>query len=135
MSTEMENSHRFHSNFHFAPFSTVLQNIKCYFFKFGYILRYKLSKMQIFCLDNWRHFFPLRKSVRHVALKWANIAWRQQMTTLNLLQKHFKQLWHYTVSDWYLLHTAAISNQMKYYLTINRGTFLEMQYGFYRYAL
>ena len=35
-------------NFHFAPSSTVLQNIKCYFFKFGYVLRYKLSKMQIF---------------------------------------------------------------------------------------
>ena len=56
-----ENSHCFRPNFHFAPSSTVLQNIKCYFFKFGYILWYKLSKMQIFCLNNWRHFFCKEK--------------------------------------------------------------------------
>ena len=33
------------------------------------------------------------------------------------------------------LDIAAISNQIKYYLTTNRGSFLEMQCGFYRYAL
>ena len=33
------------------------------------------------------------------------------------------------------LGAAAISNQIKYYFTTNRGKFLEMQYGFYRYAL
>ena len=33
------------------------------------------------------------------------------------------------------LDTAAISNQIKYYLTTNRGNFLEMQCDFYRYAL
>ena len=33
------------------------------------------------------------------------------------------------------LDTAAISNQIKYYLTTNRWNFLEMQCGFYRYAL
>ena len=33
------------------------------------------------------------------------------------------------------LDTTAISNQIKYYLTTNGGNFLEMQYGFYRYAL
>ena len=66
VSTELENSHCFRPNYHFAPFSTALQNIKCYLFKCGYILRYKLSKMHIFCLDNWRQFFPLRKSIRHL---------------------------------------------------------------------
>ena len=30
---------------------------------------------------------------------------------------------------------TAISNQIKYYLTANRGNFLEMHYGFYWYAL
>ena len=53
----MENSHCFHPNYHSDPFSTVLQKIKCYFFGCGYIIRYKLSKMHIFCLDNWRQFF------------------------------------------------------------------------------
>ena len=33
------------------------------------------------------------------------------------------------------LDVTAISNQIKYYLTTNRGIFLEMQYEFYRYAL
>ena len=33
------------------------------------------------------------------------------------------------------LDVTAISNQIKYYLTTNRGIFLEMQYDFYRYAL
>ena len=33
------------------------------------------------------------------------------------------------------IDTTAISNQIKYYLTTNRGNFLEMQCGFYRYAL
>ena len=33
------------------------------------------------------------------------------------------------------LDTTAISNQIKYCLTTNRGNFLEMQYGFYKYAL
>ena len=28
-----------------------------------------------------------------------------------------------------------ISNQIKYYLPINRDNFLQMQYGFYRHAL
>ena len=55
--------HREHGNGKFSLLSskfsssTVLQNIKWYFFKFGYILQYKLFKMQIFCLDIWRHFF------------------------------------------------------------------------------
>ena len=31
--------------------------------------------------------------------------------------------------------TTAISSQIKYYLTTNRRIFLEMQYGFCRYAL
>ena len=33
------------------------------------------------------------------------------------------------------IDTTAISNQIKYYLTTNRRNFLELQYGFYRYAL
>ena len=33
------------------------------------------------------------------------------------------------------LDTTAISNQIKYYLTANRGNFLERQYDFYKYAL
>ena len=33
------------------------------------------------------------------------------------------------------LDTTAISNQIKEHLTTNRGNFLEMLYGFYRYAL
>ena len=33
------------------------------------------------------------------------------------------------------LDITAISKQIKYYLTTNRGNFLEMQYGFYRYVL
>ena len=33
------------------------------------------------------------------------------------------------------LDTTAISNQITYYLTANKGNFLEMQYGFCRYAL
>ena len=33
------------------------------------------------------------------------------------------------------LDTTAITNQIKYYLTTNRGNFLEMQYGFYGYTL
>ena len=32
------------------------------------------------------------------------------------------------------LDTTAICNQMKYYLTTNRGNFLEMHCGFYRYV-
>ena len=32
------------------------------------------------------------------------------------------------------LDITAISKQIKYYLTTNRGNFLEMQYGFYRYG-
>ena len=66
-------------------------------------------------------------------LKRANIACRQQMTTVNLLQKHFKQLYIFKLVLY--LDTTAISNQIKYYLTTNRGNFLEIQYGFYRYAL
>ena len=57
MSTDIENSHCFRPNFKFALSPTDFQNIKCYFFKFGYILWYKLSKMQIVCLDNWRYIF------------------------------------------------------------------------------
>ena len=30
---------------------------------------------------------------------------------------------------------TAISNQIRYYLTINGGNFLKIQYGFYSYAL
>ena len=33
------------------------------------------------------------------------------------------------------LNTTATSNQIKNYLTTNRGNFLEMQYGWYRYVL
>ena len=72
-------------------------------------------------------------------LKQVNIALRQKMTTVNLLQKQFKQLLDWAASNWYYflmqLDTTAISNQIKYYLTTNRGNFLEMQYGFYRYVL
>ena len=72
-------------------------------------------------------------------MKRANIASRQQMTTVNLLKKHFKQLLYWTASNWHYiliqLDTTAISNQIKYYLTKDSGNFLEMQYGFYKYAL
>ena len=33
------------------------------------------------------------------------------------------------------LDTTAISNQIKYHLTTNRGNFLKILYNFYRYAL
>ena len=33
------------------------------------------------------------------------------------------------------LDTTAISNQIKYHFTTNRGNFLKMLYGFYSYAL
>ena len=39
--------------------STVLQIIKWYFFKFGYILQYKLVKMQFFLFRYLASFFPL----------------------------------------------------------------------------
>ena len=39
--------------------STVLQIIKWYFFKFGYILQYKLFKMQFFLFRYLASFFPL----------------------------------------------------------------------------
>ena len=72
-------------------------------------------------------------------MKRTNIASRQQMTTVNLLKKHFKQLLYWTASNWHYiliqLDTTAISNQIKYYLTKDSGNFLEMQYGFYKYAL
>ena len=61
------------------------------------------------------------------------------MTTVNLLKKHFKQLLYWTASNWHYIliqiDTTAISNQIKYYLTKDSGSFLEMQYGFYKYAL
>ena len=50
-----ENFRCFRPNLHFASSPSVFQNIKFSFFKFGYILQYKLSKMQIFCWDNWRY--------------------------------------------------------------------------------
>ena len=34
VSTEVENSHCFYPSFHFAPSLTLLQNMKCYLFKF-----------------------------------------------------------------------------------------------------
>ena len=58
-------------------------------------------------------------------LKQANIACRQQMTTINLLQKHFKQLSYCTASNWYYILIQLP----------DRGNFMEMQYGFYRNAL
>ena len=69
-------------------------------------------------------------------MKRAKIACRQQMTAVNLVQKHFKQLLYYTVSKLVLyLDATAISNQIKYYLTTNKRNLLEIQYGFYRCAL
>ena len=70
-------------------------------------------------------------------MKRANIACRQQMKTVNLLQKYFKNFRIILNSFnlvWYL-DTTAINSQIKYYLTANRGNFPEMHYGFYRYAL
>ena len=32
-------------------------------------------------------------------------------------------------------NSFIISNQIKYCLAVNRGSFLQIQYGFYRYAL
>ena len=63
----MESSHCFRPNFHFAPSTIVLQNIKCYFFKFGHIIRYKLSKMQIFCFA-YKHFVTCRINLIHYML-------------------------------------------------------------------
>ena len=69
-------------------------------------------------------------------LKRPNIASRQQITTISLLQKQFKHVLCYTASNWYLyFDTTANSNQIKCYLTTNTGSFLDMQFGFYRYAL
>ena len=69
-------------------------------------------------------------------LKQANIACRQHMTAVNLLQKHLKTTFLlYSFKLVLYLDTTAISNQIKYYLTTNRGNFLEMHNGFYRYAL
>ena len=69
-------------------------------------------------------------------LKQANIACRQHMTAVNLLEKHLKTTFLlYSFKLVLYLDTTAISNQIKYYLTANRGNFLKMQYGFYRYAL
>ena len=42
-------------------------------------------------------------------LKRANIACRQQMTSVNLLQKHFKQLSYYSVSNRYYILTQLPS--------------------------
>ena len=42
-------------------------------------------------------------------LKRANIACRQQMTSVNLLQKHFKQLSYYSVSNRYYILTQLLS--------------------------
>ena len=42
-------------------------------------------------------------------LKRPNTARRQQMTTINLLQKHFKQLWYYAVSNWYYILIQLLS--------------------------
>ena len=52
------------------------------------------------------------------------------MTAVNLIQKYFKQLSHYTALVLYL-DTSAISNQIKYYFTTNRG----MQYGLFWHVL
>ena len=62
-------------------------------------------------------------------LKRANIACRQQITTVKLLQKHFKQLSYYTTSNWYYILVQL------HYLSTNRGNFLKMQYSFYWCAL
>ena len=32
-------------------------------------------------------------------------------------------------------HSGIISNKIKYYFPINRGNFMQIQYGFYRHAL
>ena len=58
------------------------------------------------------------------------------MTTVNLLQKHFKQLSYYTASNWYYILIELLSvTKSSIRVKTNRGNFLEMQYGFYRYAL
>ena len=36
-------------------------------------------------------------------------AYRQQMTTVNLLQKHLKQLQYYTISNWYYILIQLLS--------------------------
>ena len=41
--------------------------------------------------------------------KQANIACRQQMTTVNLLQNHFKQLSYYAASNWYFILIKLLS--------------------------
>ena len=45
-------------------------------------------------------------------LKRANIACRQQMTTVNLLQKNFKQFSYYTASNWYYNSIQLLSVSM-----------------------
>ena len=42
-------------------------------------------------------------------LKQANIACREQMTTVNLLQKHFKQLPYGTASNWFCILMQLLS--------------------------
>ena len=59
------------------------------------------------------------------------------MTTTKLTHNHFKQL--YLVLYIYKLllyfNSTVINNQIKYYLTTNRGKFLQMQDDFYMCAL
>ena len=66
----------------------------------------------------------------------SNTACRQQMTTeklqfpstlINFSTIYFQLVLYF---NWII-----ISNQVKYYLSINRENFLQIQYGFYRHAL
>ena len=62
------------------------------------------------------------------------------MQTANDNSKHTLKAFQTTLvlnSFKWVLHlgTTAIGNHIKYYLTTNRGNFLEIQYGFYKCAL
>ena len=61
-------------------------------------------------------------------LKWVNIHSVQTADDNNLTSKEFSKLVLY-------LDRTAISCQINNYLTTNRGNFLKMQCGCYRYAL
>ena len=63
-----------------------------------------------------------------------NTAWRQQMTTVKLLTS-FLNIFSTTHFQIPTIFQFNLYNQIKYYLAIKRGNFLQMQYGIYRYAL
>ena len=51
----------------------------------------------------------IKKKNSSKCFKLANIACRQQMTTVNLLQKEFKQLSYYAASNWYYILIQLVS--------------------------